>query len=142
MNDQAGTKSLLKKRVELPSQADALLQVMELIESINLELGIKDDVYGNVVVAVTEAVNNSLLHGNKEDPDKRIRFEAFLSGPYRFCVRVSDEGEGFDPDSLPDPTAPENLENIGGRGVFLMRHLADELYFHDGGRCVEMVFNI
>ncbi len=57
-------------------------------------------------------------------------------------VRVKDEGKGFDPNSLPDPTAPENIENIGGRGVFLMTHLSDSIEFEDDGRQVEMTFNI
>ena len=53
---------------------------------------------------------------------------------------VTDEGSGFDPDSLPDPTAPENIEKVTGRGIFLMKHLADEVSFSESGNQVELIF--
>jgi serine/threonine-protein kinase RsbW len=94
------------------------------------------------MVAITEAVNNSIYHGNRGDFSKWVFIRCAALNPYRILIAVEDQGSGFDPDSLPDPTAPENLENPGGRGVFLMRHLSDEIKFHNEGRRVEMVFNI
>ena len=76
------------------------------------------------------------------DQSKQIHIDIEKKNDFRLLVRVRDEGEGFDHTTLKDPTAPENLENIGGRGVFLMTHLADELNFSDEGRVVEMIFNI
>ncbi|MEM9935448.1 MAG: ATP-binding protein [Bacteroidota bacterium] len=126
----------------LDSKIEAINKVEALIESLKGDLSIKEDVYANIMVAVTEAVNNSIQHGNMEDTSKKVVVDLEVLNPYRMLVRIKDQGKGFDPDSLPDPTAPENIENIGGRGVFLMTHLSDSIEFQDNGRQVEMTFNI
>jgi serine/threonine-protein kinase RsbW len=126
----------------LNSTPDVIHQVEGAIDEIRTELEFRDDVYGNVMVAVTEAVNNSVVHGNHSDPTKKVFLDFEMENQYRLVVRIRDEGPGFDPGKLSDPTAPENLVNIGGRGVFLMRQLADELAFLNDGQVVEMVFNI
>lgn len=136
------TQKLLYKQLTLPTSPDIIHKVETVVDEIKAELEFKEDVYGNVMVAVTEAVNNSVYHGNKEDKSKKIYIKFETHNQYRLVIKVRDEGPGFDPKSLPDPTAPENLENIGGRGVFLMEHLSDELSFSEDGREVEMVFNI
>lgn len=135
-------EKLLYRQLVLTSSADAINQIESVIEEIKSELDVKADVYGNMMVAVTEAVNNGILHGNGGDESKKVFVDFEVKNQFRLCVKVRDEGSGFDPDSLSDPTAPENLENIGGRGVFLMQHLSDEISFSDEGRQVEMLFNI
>ena len=142
MSSRAYSQKLMLKQLELESKPEVIHSVEVFLEEINNELSFKEDVYANVMVAVTEAVNNSILHGNKEDLSKKVYLHVEMENHYRLVITITDEGEGFDPDHLADPTAPENIENIGGRGVFLMRHLADELSFSDEGRTVEMVFNI
>ena len=142
MSSSTETKKSLLKKLELETRPDVIHDIEVAIEEIKEKLNFQDDVYGNVMVAVTEAINNSIYHGNKEDQSKKIYLDFEMKNEYRLLVRVKDEGEGFDPDALADPTAPENLENIGGRGVFLMQHLADEIKFTDEGRVVEMCFNI
>ena len=79
-------------------------------------------------MSVREAVINAILHGNREDSTKRVLVEVDLEGQ-DFVVRIEDEGEGFDPDSLPDPTAPENLLRPSGRGIFMMRQVADSIEY-------------
>lgn len=130
------------KELVIKSDPDNIFQVEEFIEGIRSHLNFKDDVYGNVMVAITEAVNNGIVHGNKGDKEKDVKIVCEAVNPYRLMVAVEDDGPGFDPDTLPDPTAPENLANPGGRGVFLMRHLSDEIQFTNEGRRVEMIFNI
>lgn len=130
------------KDLEITSNPERIHEVEQFIEEIRDFLGFKDDVFGNVMVAITEAVNNSIFHGNKGDVTKKVRIRCASLNPYRIMVAVEDEGSGFNPEALPDPTAPENLENPGGRGVFLMRNLSDEIRFENSGRRVEMVFNI
>jgi serine/threonine-protein kinase RsbW len=100
---------------------------------------LNDDIYGNIMIAVTEAVNNAIKHGNEGDKSKNVSLSLFLNeSMIKFTIK--DEGKGFRYDNLPDPTAPENLEKIGGRGIFLMRHLSDEVQFKDDGRIVELSF--
>jgi serine/threonine-protein kinase RsbW len=90
---------------------------------------------------MTEAVNNAIHHGNRLDPDKKTKVEYDRTdSQIRFIV--VDEGPGFDFTNLPDPTAPENLEKPNGRGIFLMKNLADEINFEDDGRKVELIFNL
>lgn len=91
-------------------------------------------------VGLTEALSNAMLYGNSEDPDKRVRIEVCFEET-AVLVRVRDEGNGFDPNQVPDPTAPSNLEKPGGRGIFLMRQLLDEVRFNDQGNCVTLVLH-
>ncbi|RMG26911.1 MAG: ATP-binding protein [Bacteroidetes bacterium] len=138
----ADTPSTLCRNLTLASTPNVIHLVETVVDEIRTEFQFKDDVYGNVMVAVTEAVNNSIHHGNKGDETKKVYIDFEMKNPYRLLVRVRDEGDGFDPSSLDDPTAPENVGKIGGRGVFLMTHLSDELIFAEDGRQVEMIFNI
>lgn len=92
----------------------------------------------NFRVGLTEALSNAMLYGNSRDPSKRVLVEiAFLDE----CIkaRVTDQGSGFDPKSVPDPTTPENLAKPCGRGLFLMRKLLDEVTFNDQGNQVTLV---
>jgi len=141
-SDHVSSNQYLFRQLVLDSDPNAIHLVESFIEDIRSELAFKDDVYGNVMVAVTEAVNNSIVHGNRNDPTKKVYVDCGMENPYRLHIWVKDEGEGFNPADLPDPTAPENIGKIGGRGVFLMKSLADELLFLEEGKSVEMIFNI
>jgi serine/threonine-protein kinase RsbW len=88
-----------------------------------------------------EAVNNSIVHGNKEDVNKRV-FLSLHMDEDTVQILVEDQGEGFDYTNLPDPTKPENLENIHGRGIYLIKHLADEVEFYKNGTVVQMNFKV
>ena len=92
-----------------------------------------------MLIAVTEAVNNAVHYGNQEDVTKVINLN-FTSLKDQLVVTVKDQGDGFDYESLPDPTDPNNLEKLEGRGIFLMKHLSDSLSFSDNGSKVELVF--
>lgn len=125
--------------LQIPSLPENIRIVESFIENIRDQYEINDDIYGNILVAVTEAVNNAIHHGNKCNPKKNVELSLhLLEDSIRFVVK--DEGEGFDYQNIPDPLAPENLEKIGGRGIFLIRHLADEVHFQDKGREVIIVF--
>jgi len=89
-------------------------------------INIPPDKYNNILLAITEAVNNAILHGNKNDIKKSIELEFILTDEF-LKVIVTDEGEGFDLEKVPDPTLPENLLNEHGRGIFIMKHFVDEL---------------
>lgn len=111
------------------------------IDNAKEKFHLEDDIYGNIMIAVTEAVNNAIKHGNSGDKYKNV-FLSLTLDHSMIKFQVKDEGKGFDYENLPDPTAPENLEKPGGRGIFLMRNLSDEVQFMDGGKIVEMSFYI
>lgn len=130
-----------EQKISFPSTSGNIVIVEKLINDICTSYQVSEDHYGNILVAVTEAVNNAIQHGNKQDPGKKVDVE-FKADEKVITFLVHDQGEGFDPTALPDPTSPENLEKPSGRGVFLMRHLADKIEFSDSGRTVHLNFNI
>ena len=121
------------------SKPENIAVVEKLIDKISADHGIVAEHYGNVLIAMTEGVNNAIVHGNKLDETKSVSVSCAIDEK-TLVFRITDEGPGFDYDNLPDPTAPENIEKPHGRGVFLMRHLADECSFEDEGRIVELTF--
>jgi len=121
------------------SKPENIAVVERLIDQLSEEHSIIPEHYGNVLIAMTEGVNNAIVHGNKLDPEKSVSVTCAIDGK-SLVFRITDEGPGFDYNNLPDPTAPENIEKPHGRGVFLMRHLADECAFEDDGRIVELTF--
>src|SRR5690242_5840604 len=101
----------------LDSSSESIHIVEKLIDAICASYRVNEDHYGNILVAITEAVNNAIYHGNKSDPGKKIHI-AFNSDPKKMTFSIRDEGKGFDFEHLPDPTDPKNLEKPTGRGVF------------------------
>ena len=127
--------------LKLSSNPRNIALVESFVEQVVERFKLSPDVYGNILVSLTEAVNNAIIHGNCEDESKTVRIQ-FRKLKGHLAVRVTDEGRGFDYQSVPDPTAPENLLTVGGRGVFLMQQLSDSVEFHNNGSTVEMQFKI
>ncbi len=128
-------------RIEIPSLSENIRMIESFIDNAKEKYHLNDDIYGNIMIAVTEAVNNAIKHGNRGDSGKNVSLALSLEeGMIKF--RVEDEGHGFDFHNLPDPTSPENIEKPGGRGIFLMKHLADEVDFTEQGKVVELSFYI
>jgi serine/threonine-protein kinase RsbW len=94
-----------------------------------------------VKMAVEEALVNAIKHGNQMDPDKSVTV-LYKLHPEKFEVRITDEGPGFNPEDVPDPTAPENLERPCGRGLLLMWCYMNEVSFDNGGRTIAMAKHI
>jgi serine/threonine-protein kinase RsbW len=125
--------------IQIPSMAENIRMIESFIDNAKERFELDDDIYGNIMIAVTEAVNNAIKHGNAGDKTKNVHLSLSLNDSLiKFIVK--DEGRGFDYQNLPDPTAPENLEKIGGRGIFLMKHLSDQVEFKEHGRIVELSF--
>ena len=95
----------------------------------------------NFRVGLTEALANAMLYGNAHDPSKSVEVELSM-GPGRLEATVRDQGAGFDPTTVPDPTRPENLTRGCGRGLFLMRQLLDEVSYNDRGNEVTLVLRL
>lgn len=89
----------------------------------------------NLRTALAEALANAILYGNGEDPAKRVRVRVETT-PDQVRLHVTDEGDGFDPNALPDPTSPDNLEREDGRGLFVMQHLVDQVTFNARGNAI------
>lgn len=127
------------REISFGSVAENIHIVENLIDELCETLNVNEEHYGNILISMTEAVNNAMVHGNKLDPEKMVIVKV-KTDDTSIHFTISDEGPGFDYDNLPDPTAPENIEKPNGRGVFLMKNLADECSFEENGRIVELEF--
>lgn len=125
--------------LELPNDLDAIHRAVAYMIRRGEEAGFElDRLRLNFRVGVTEALVNAVVYGNEMDPSKRVHVEASFE-PARVRIRITDEGTGFDPGTIPDPTLPDNRSRAGGRGVFLIRSLMDEVRFNDRGNSVTMI---
>jgi serine/threonine-protein kinase RsbW len=125
--------------VELPNDLRAIGRAVQQLVNRCREAGFDDArLRLNLRVGVTEALSNAMLYGNGRDPAKRVRMEANVS-PSEVTVRVTDEGRGFDPRALSDPTLPGNRTRPCGRGIFLIRKLMDRVEFNEQGNSITMV---
>lgn len=130
-----------QRTLQFPSVIENITLVENMIDEVFAEYHLKEDYYGELLIAMTEAVNNAIVHGNKLDTSKQVKVTFDIDGE-NVVFQVEDEGPGFDYSNLPDPTAPENIEKPHGRGVFLMRNLADECSFEDDGRICLLRFKV
>ncbi|HLU26492.1 MAG TPA: ATP-binding protein [Longimicrobiales bacterium] len=124
--------------IELPNDLRAIEGAVEALTARCREHGFDDErVRLNFRVGVSEALANAMLYGNGRDPEKRVRLELTLT-PRSVLVRVTDQGRGFDPSAIEDPTLPVNLHRSGGRGIFLIRKLMDRVEFNECGNSITM----
>jgi len=132
-----------EEKISIQSTPENLIIVEEFIENTCTNYNVGPDVFGNIMVAVTEAVNNAIYHGNLSLQEKQVQVRSiFEAKQKRLSFVITDEGAGFEYNNLPDPTAPENITMIGGRGVFLIKQLADWVIFNDPGNSVELQFKL
>ena len=131
----------MRNVVKIASIQENLREVEKLIDNFKEIEKLDEGLYGKVLVATIEAANNAIVHGNKLDPEKTVRIE-ITRGINGIEIYVEDQGNGFDYMRVPDPTAPENIENIHGRGVFLMKELSDEVNFYKNGSKVQILFKM
>ncbi|GGF28112.1 ATP-binding protein [Echinicola rosea] len=126
-------------KISIPSLIENIKIVESFIDNARDKFQINDDIYGNIMISVTECVSNAIVHGNQGDASKAVNLEVnFLENQLKFIIE--DEGEGFDYENLKDPTAPENIEKSGGRGVFIMKNLSDEVDFEKDGKKTILTF--
>lgn len=121
-----------------------IAKVEELANEIKKKYSVDESIYGNILISITEAVSNAIIHGNQRNAEKEILICHQLESkqPKILSIKVKDEGKGFDYNNLPDPTAPENIALIGGRGLFLIKQLSDLVIFSNQGETIEMQFKI
>jgi serine/threonine-protein kinase RsbW len=131
----------MNKELVIKSKLENMSLVENFIDEISIALSIVSDLYGNLLISTIEAVTNAIVHGNDNNPDKVVRINV-ESDEKKITVTVSDEGEGFDVSVVPDPTKPNYIEQPNGRGIFLMRNLADKVKFDKNGSVVILTFKL
>lgn len=131
----------MKTSLSFGSNLEKISSVEKFIDSVCTEYNISEEVYGNILIATIEAVKNAVVYGNKNDTAKPVTVTAYIADD-ELVVVVKDSGEGFDYENLPDPTLPENIEKDSGRGVFLIKNLADKVEFLDNGSRIKMGFKL
>jgi serine/threonine-protein kinase RsbW len=119
----------------IPSTLDALNDIQDKVLAVVKRLPCAPEALEDLAIALREALVNAILHGNQNDPSKRVVVACFCeceeNGGLLLVVR--DEGQGFNPDEVPDPTGAEAIHSWDGRGIFLMRHFMDEVRYENGG---------
>jgi serine/threonine-protein kinase RsbW len=133
----------MSAKIKFPSKPESILIAEKFIEEIRVEAKIRDSVYEDIIVAFTEAANNAMTHGNKDNAERTV--EVFCRLDERseiLSLVVKDEGRGFDFNNIPDPTINENLTSTNGRGVFLMKELSHAVFFSNKGATVDMLFSL
>jgi serine/threonine-protein kinase RsbW len=131
---------MLEREMTLPSDPAEVRRVQRLVEELHEELQFDHATYSNLVVAISEALNNGILHGNRQQPGTFVRVVATQLAPTELEVVVKDQGPGFDWQNIPDPTRRDHLLKVNGRGIFLMKNLSQLLEFRDNGSTVRMLF--
>lgn len=141
LKDKAGTFIASDNMywLNFESTDNGIAQFYQLLEYLKRNWNIKDDVYVNIITALSEAVINAMVHGNKREENKSVYIYAYrVEEEYIFTIE--DDGEGFGCHRIENPTDMQNRAKPGGRGVFIMAYLADTIRFTEGGTCVEMIF--
>jgi serine/threonine-protein kinase RsbW len=130
--------SFVELRQSFPSQINAISPFADQLMAFIAKSRNRDGSETDIEIAVSEALANAVVHGNREDPHKRVYVTCRCTAEGEVSITVQDEGRGFDTRTLPDPTAPDNRLRNSGRGLYLMKTLMDEVHFKNGGSVVHM----
>lgn len=125
----------------IASELNNIRMVENFIEKTIEQFKLSENLKGKITLSIVEAVNNSILYGNRQNPQKLVKLVA-IKNRKKIIFTVEDEGEGFDFKNFPDPTTPESLERATGRGLYLMTHLTDKLLFAKKGAKAIMIFSL
>lgn len=131
----------LRKELVLKSTYEELEKVEGLLNALQADLEFDNEFYARLMLTVSEAATNGVVHGNQLDENKKVTITATSDGK-TLNIATQDEGDGFDPDNVADPLAEENLLKPSGRGVFLMGEYADEVEYEDEGRRLILKFTL
>jgi serine/threonine-protein kinase RsbW len=130
-----------KYYLEIESTPNNLITVEEFVNYFSIELGLDQEKINGLLLAITEATTNAIIHGNKNNKLKLVRIYVYVEDS-TLTVKIKDEGKGFDPTTVPDPTDPENLLKDSGRGLYLMRVYMDSLTYNQTAEGTETILTI
>jgi serine/threonine-protein kinase RsbW len=125
-----------------PSSLQSIDSLEMLLDEIREQFALSEHVYSSIWVSLNEAITNAIIHGNRQDMTKKVHLSVELKWDNFICFTVRDEGDGFDHDNIPDPTSPELIDKPNGRGIFLMKKLADLALFSANGTTVDLYFDL
>ena len=125
--------------LKLKSSPCQIKYLESFVLSLKHKCALSQDVHDNILISLTEAVNNAIIHGNQNNVKKFVDVKC-KELKDQIVISITDEGAGFDYDDVADPTLPENIECCGGRGVFIMKQLSDKLKFINNGQTIELHF--
>ncbi|HET6557829.1 MAG TPA: ATP-binding protein [Prolixibacteraceae bacterium] len=131
----------MERTLIISSRLKNIEQVREFVKEIFREARLNMSFFNRIFLGISEAVSNAILHGNKMNPEKNVLIKMKLRGN-RFNIEVEDEGKGFSEHDVFDPTCKEHIKREHGRGIFILRNLADEISFKDDGRKILIQFTI
>ncbi len=126
-------------KISIPSLIENIKIIESFIDNAREKFEINDDIYGNIMISVTECISNAIIHGNESNKNKLVHLELLIEEELLKFI-IEDEGSGFDFNDQQDPTSPENIEKPGGRGIFLIKHLSDDVKFEEGGKKTVLSF--
>jgi serine/threonine-protein kinase RsbW len=129
----------MEKSIKIGSSINRFCEVEEFLNSLLNEYNLTRKLYCKIYISVSEAVNNAIQHGNKNDINKSV-VVIFLENSETISFIIEDEGIGFDFNNLLDPTLTDNLRNESGRGIFFMKKYADTVLFKNNGSQVQLIF--
>ncbi|MDZ4701065.1 MAG: ATP-binding protein [Rhodothermales bacterium] len=127
--------------LECPSDLGNLDALVDETGAFVEEIGLDEELAYKIVLLMSEAATNAITHGNAEDPAKKVDIE-LRCAPRQIALIVEDEGEGFNLDEIEDPISAENLMRGGGRGLFFIREMAEEVHLENNGRRIRMIFHV
>jgi len=128
--------------LQLPSNSQSVAVLENFVDDLVQKMDIGDDVYANLMTCLNEAITNAIYHGNKQSAEKKVFVNLEIINNKRLVFTIADEGEGFDFTNIPDPTDQKNLEKLTGRGVYIMKRLADQCIYNSKGNELELHFKI
>ena len=121
----------------LPSEVNAISPFVDKLMLLLRNCGCVPEGVSDVEIALREALANAIIHGNHEDRRKQVHVTCRCE-PGEVSIAVKDEGKGFDTNNVPDPTAPEHIRSVHGRGIHVIKALMDEVRFEEGGAVIHM----
>jgi serine/threonine-protein kinase RsbW len=127
--------------LEIESDSRNLITVEEFINYFAVELNLKEEKINGLLISITEAITNAIKHGNKSDKNKLVFIDVIYDDEF-ITIKVKDQGEGFNPNIIPDPTHPDNLLKDSGRGVYLMKIYMDEIKFNKTDNGMETILKM
>jgi len=130
------------QKLVLESKLKSVVALDSLLTKLKDKFNITERNFNDIWIVLNEAVSNAIIHGNRFNDNKAVNIAYYLKEKRYLCFIIKDEGNGFNPDNIPDPTSPERLNQPNGRGIYIMKRIADKVIYSEKGTEVEVRFDL